>query len=395
MAGGTETDADVRSLGELLDPRAMPFRHKLGLVGLAVLAVLPFFTPPIRSLQFAGALFFATFVISWDFVSGYTGEISFGHGLFYGVGGYTAGMLNLHAGVDPYLAVPIGAVAAALAGLTIGFPSLRLHGPYFSLITLVAPIIVISIFRFYPEWTGGELGLISVGTVEKFGAIGPIPSPGFDPTAAYYAAFVVFSIAMAVFMAVTRSDAGVVLTAIREDEVATAATGKNPAKYKLFAFVLSGLIGGFAGAAYGFSAVGSFTPSELLALVVSIEVIIAAILGGIGTISGAAVGGMVFYLLQVVLRNADAIAIPFTDLRIVLQVPFVGTPISEFDFLIFAVITLGFLFFLPQGIVPRLILFGRSLLGSERPEEDEEEPRLWRILRTWFEQLPGSGGDDS
>lgn len=392
MAGGTETDTDVRTWGELLDPRDMPLRHQLGLVGLAVLAVLPLVTPPIRSLQVAGALFFATFVVSWDFVSGYTGEISFGHGIFYGAGGYTAGMLNLHAGVDPYVAVLIGALAAAFVGLVIGFPSLRLHGPYFSLITLVAPIILLAVFRYYPDWTGGELGLISVGTVEKFGELGPIPSPGFDPTAAYYLAFVVFLLAMAVFLAVTRSDAGVVLTAIREDEVATAATGKNPAKFKLFAFVLSGLIGGFAGAAYGFSAVGSFTPSELLALVVSIEVIVAAILGGIGTITGAAVGGMFFYLLQVLLRNAEAIAIPFTNLRIVLQVPIVNQPIQEFDFLIFGLITLGFLFFLPEGIVPRLIKYGRWLIGADT---EEEEAPLRRILRNWLDQLPGTGGDDS
>ena len=85
-----------------------------------------------------------------------------------------------------------GTVAAGIAGLLIGFPSLRVKGPYFSLITLVTPIILISVFRFFPDLPGGELGLVSVGTVEKFSAIGPIPSPGFDPYSGYYLALFVF-----------------------------------------------------------------------------------------------------------------------------------------------------------------------------------------------------------
>lgn len=377
MAG--QTESDVRTWGELLNPLGMATRHQLGLLGLALLFVFPLVAPPMKSIHLAGALFFATFVVSWDLVSGYTGEISFGHGLFFGVGGYTAGMLNLHLGVNPWLAVPVGALAAGVAGLLIGFPSLRLKGPYFSLITLVTPIILISIFRFYPDYTGGELGLVSVGTVEKFPALGPIPSPGYSPVAGFYLALAVFLLAMVVSLAVTRSDAGIVFTAIREDEVAVAATGKNPAKFKLFAFVLSGLIGGLAGAAYGFS-VGSFTTSELLALVISIEVIVAAILGGMGTITGAAIGGIFFYMLRTWLRNMD-VAIPLVD-----------KPLGDFYFLIFAVITLAFLFFLPEGIVPRLVRAGRQLGGDSDGDDDNTGIPLQRTVQKWIDSLQGLVG---
>ncbi|WP_255196312.1 branched-chain amino acid ABC transporter permease [Halorarius litoreus] len=375
MAGETETD--VKTWGDILNPMSMSTRHQLGLVGLLVLFVFPLFAPPINTLHLTGALFFATFVMSWDVVSGYTGEISFGHGLFFGVGGYSAGMLNLHLGVNPWLAAPLGAVAAAIAGLLIGFPSLRLKGPYFSLVTLVTPIIVISVFRFFPDLTGGELGLVSVGTVDKFPGIGPIPSPGFSPISGFYLALGVFLLAMVVFLAVTRSDAGIVFTAIREDDVAVAATGKNPAKFKLFAFLLSGLIGGLAGATYGFSVVGSFTVSELLALVVSIEVIVAAILGGMSTITGAAIGGLFFYLLRIQLRNLEV------------TIPVLNAPIGEFYFLIFAVITLGFLFYLPEGIVPRLVHESRARFGTSdgEPVADGGKAPVERIVERWVDDL--------
>jgi branched-chain amino acid transport system permease protein len=371
-----QTQSDLKSWGDILNPVEMQRHQQVGLLGILALFVLPLVIPAIYAIYLSSALFFATFVMSWDFVSGYTGEISFGHGLFFGVGGYASGMLNLHAGIDPWIAAPLGALAAAAAGLLIGFPSLRVKGPYFSLITLVTPIILISVFRFFPDLTGGELGLVSVGTVEKFGSIGPIPSPGFDPYSGYYLALFVFLLALVIFVGITRSDAGIVFTAIREDEIAVAATGKNPAKFKLFAFVLSGLVGGLAGAMYGHS-VGGFNVSELLALIISIEVIVAAILGGIGTITGAAIGGLFFYLLRVFMRNLE-----FT-------IPVVNVPVGEVYFLLFGIVTLGFLFYLPEGIVPRLVGEWRARSGPQSGEAvaDGGKSRGERIVESWTDDL--------
>ncbi|MUV86094.1 branched-chain amino acid ABC transporter permease [Natronomonas sp. CBA1123] len=371
-----QTQSDLKSWGDILNPVEMQRHQQVGLLGIVALFVLPLVIPAIYAIYLSSALFFATFVMSWDFVSGYTGEISFGHGLFFGVGGYTSGMLNLHMGIDPWIAAPIGAVAAGIAGLLIGFPSLRVQGPYFSLITLVTPIILISVFRFFPDLTGGELGLVSVGTVEKFSAIGPIPSPGFDPYSGYYLALFVFLLALVIFVAITRSDAGMVLTAIRADEISVAATGKNPAKFKLFAFVLSGLVGGLAGAMYGHS-VGGFNVSELLALIISIEVIVAAILGGIGTITGAAIGGLFFYLLRVFMRNIE-----FT-------IPVVNVPVGEIYFLLFGIVTLGFLFYLPEGIVPRLVGEWRARSEPQAGEAvaDGGKSRGERIVEEWTDDL--------
>jgi branched-chain amino acid transport system permease protein len=343
----------------VVDPTALPPRQVLGLFGLVGIAALPLGVREITVLKLTGALYFAVFAMTWDAVSGYTGQISFGHALFFGIGGYTSGMLNIHLGVDPLLAIPAGVVAATVAGLVIGVPALRVQGPYLSLITLVAPIILLRVFVYFSEWTGGEIGLIGIAALVE------------GTMANYYVAYGLFVFALAVFLAVTRSDAGSVFTAIREDEEAVSAAGIDPAKFKTFAFALSAAVGGLAGAMLAHSNVGSVTPSQLLALTVSIEVIIATIFGGMGTIVGAAVGGLLFYMLRDVLRNLSQILVPVPLLpevsafppriEIDMIIPVVGVPLKEIDLLLFALITLGFLFFVPDGIVPRALRYSRRL----------------------------------
>jgi branched-chain amino acid transport system permease protein len=374
MAGETESSTEAvdgtgeRSLGDALNPLRMSRVQQVGLCCLVLLGVWAPFAGVIGQrllvLQLTGALFFATYVMCWDVVSGYTGEISFGHALFIGVGAYTSGILNVQLGLPLTVTIPLGVVAAALAGLIIGFPSLRLQGPYFSLITLVTPIILISVMRFAPDITGGETGLLGIEVLT------------FDPLPSYYIAFGVFLLGLVVFLAITRSDAGIVLTAIREDEVAVEAAGLNPAKFKLFAFVASGTVAGLAGslALHSGHLGGVATPSDLLALVISIELIVAAILGGMGTITGAAVGGLAFYMARSLLRG----------------VPVVG----EFYFLVFAVLTLIFLFLVPEGIVPRVIRYVRSR-GTERDPAvaaDGGSTPLERALDRFANALRSLGG---
>jgi len=338
-------------LARLLDPRRLPLRYHVGIVGLVVLALIPFGVPAIWMLKITGALYLGMFAMSWDVVSGYTGEISFGHALFFTIGGYTSTLLNLEMGIDPLVSIPIGMVLAAVAGVLIGVPALRLHGPYLSLITLIAPLILMQVFIFYSDIFGGEIGLDSPAPVVDFDEY------LFDIVANYYIALALFVFILGVLLAVTRSNAGAVFTAIREDPDAVSASGINPAKFKIFAFVLSGALGGLAGATFVHSPVGGPQPSQLLNLVVSIEVIIASVLGGMGTIVGAAIGGMFFFLFSDYLDGVEA-GIPFTDLAV-----------SDASFLVFAVIALGILYFAPGGML-RWALFGGEWI-RERSGGDE------------------------
>jgi branched-chain amino acid transport system permease protein len=337
---------------ERVNPMGLRLRYKLGLLGLVLLGVLPFFVSTTLALTLSTAYYFGVYAMSWDVVSGYTGQISFGHGLFFGVGGYTSALLNLGYGIDPLLSIPAGVVMAALAGVIIGVPALRLRGPYLSLVTLVAPLILVQIFIFRSDVFGGEQGLSSPDPLFGLQTFG-------DEIAFYYIALGLFVAVLALLWVVTRTDAGSIFTAIREDEDTVAAAGLNPAKFKIMAFVLSAAVGGLAGGMIVHTPSGNASPTTLLSITVNVEVIIAAILGGMGTIVGAAIGGVLLVLIREQLATIG------------LTIPLLGTPVSDMDFLIFAVVTLILLFTLPGGILRWAVGIGNALLGRFRDGEPE------------------------
>ncbi|WP_227356732.1 branched-chain amino acid ABC transporter permease [Haladaptatus salinisoli] len=374
-------DVDSRNFGSV---RSLAPRYVFGLAGLVVLALAPFLLPVVLGrgqgllavVTLTVALFFAMFAMSWDAVSGYTGQISFGHALFFTVGGYGSALLNLEFGVPPVAAILFGTVAAALAGVLIGVPALRLEGPYLSLITLVAPLILLQLFIVFSDTFGGELGLPSPDPL--------VPASSFtaQTMADYYVAFALFVAILGVLLAVTRSDAGSVFTAIREDEEAVAAAGINPAKFKIFAFVLSAAVGGLAGAVFVHTA-GKPQPSQLLVMSVSIEVIIATIVGGMGTITGAAVGGLFFSLFREWLSNVSA------------TVPVLNVQVASLDLLLFSLVTLALLFFLPGGLLRWGIERGRSVVvDNPEPVADGGRTPTEQVLDAYREALDRIGGGD-
>ncbi|QDX40966.1 branched-chain amino acid ABC transporter permease [Salarchaeum sp. JOR-1] len=371
------------TLTSKLNPLSLPLRQQLGLLALALLGLTPFW----MELLYAGdqgllhirtitiAMFIGMFAMSWDSVSGYTGQISFGHALFFAIGGYGSALLNLGWGVPPVAAVALGTVLAAVAGLLIGVPALRLEGPYLSLVTLVAPLILLQVFIWRSDVFGGELGVSNPDPL--------VATSGFaqETYVYFYVGFALFVLILAVLLAVTRSDAGSILTAIREDEDAVAASGLNPAKFKTFAFVLSASVGGLAGAVFVHTPMASPTPSQLLAQTVSIEVIIASVLGGMGTIVGAALGGMFLSVFRSQLSNVNA------------TVPGLGVSVGDLDLVIFAVVTLFILFALPGGVLRWGIVTGRSLIGADGAAADGGRTPVEQTLERFREFFRG-GRDD-
>ncbi|MFB6131947.1 MAG: branched-chain amino acid ABC transporter permease [Halanaeroarchaeum sp.] len=324
----------------------LSIRHYLGVLGLIGLAFAPTYTDDVTLYTLMGALYFGVFAMTWDLVA-YTGEVSFGHALFFGVGGYTSAILNVEMGVDPAIGILIGAVMAAIAGIIIGFPALRLEGPYLSLITLISPLILLRVFVYFSDVTGGMQGLLGVDQLVD----GLVMN--------YYVAFGVFVFVLLVLLVLTRSDAGSVFTAIPENIDAVRVAGISPAKFKLFAFVLSGFLGGLAGGFLAHSVAGTVSPGVLLSEAVSINVIIAAIFGGMSTIVGGAVGGIAFFLLRDFLRGVD------------LTIPLVHHSVSEVYLIIFYAIAILMLYFLPDGFVVKAIEWGRG--GVDRVVGGDQE----------------------
>jgi len=261
------------------------------------------------------ASIFAIFAASWDLLSGFTGQMNFGHALFFGVGAYGAALLNQHLNLPPWGSIPLGALGAVVAGLIIGIPCLRLRGTYLALTTLSFPIILMGIVFAIPDITGGELGISGLDRIVR------------SRVAQYYITVIVMVVLVTVMWKITDSNIGIIFHAIREDEVAVRASGINTTRYKLMAFCLSGFFAGMAGGLYAhFMRIAG--PSTL-EVSMSFQVVIWAVFGGVVTIWGPV--GAVFILF------------PLLEF-------FRFWP--ELRMLLFAIVILLILLFMPQGLLP-------------------------------------------
>ena len=282
-----------------------------------ILLLLPLITahPYYLGILFLASIF-AIFAASWDLLSGFTGQMNFGHALFFGVAAYTAALLNLHFGLAPWLTIPLGALAAVLAGLIIGVPCLRLRGIYLALATLAFPLILIAIVLTFPNITGGEMGVSGIDALSG------------SRTIDYYIAVTLMIGLGFVMWKITASNTGLIFHAIREDEVAARASGVNTTRYKLLAFCLSGFFAGIAGGLYvHYMKVAGPSTLELL---LSFQVVIWAIFGGIATIYGPIAGVFILYVPLALLESVPVV--------------------SEIRMLLIAIIVVLAMLFMPEGL---------------------------------------------
>ena len=272
------------------------------------------------------ASIFAILAASWDLLSGFTGQINFGHALFFGVGAYGAAILNLQTGLPPWASIPLGAVFAVLAGLTVGIPCLRLRGTYLALTTLAFPIILMGLIFTVPDLTGGELGLSGLSRLAR------------SRVANYYIVVIAMLVLVTIMWKITDSKMGIIFHAIREDELAVKAAGINTTRYKLIAFSLSGFFAGLSGGLYAhFMRIAG--PSTL-EISMSFQVVIWCVFGGMVTIWGPV--GAVFIL--------------FPLLELFRMWP-------ELRQLMFAIVVMVILLYMPEGLLPWL----RGKIENECP----------------------------
>lgn len=372
----------------------VPTRYKVGILALLLIGVAPAAMTPLELSRLVAPLYLMMFAISWDLVSGYTGQVSFGPTLFFGLSAYTTTVLNLQHGVPPYLSIPIGVGVAMLGGLLIGVPALRIRGPFLSLVTLIAPIILYQLIILFsnnlpvlaPQGLGGSSGF-GIANDPLVGSASPTTDPlvlveSFRTTVLveYYLAFFALLFTLAVTLVVTRTATGDVFEAIREDEDVVRAVGLSGAKFKIFAFVLSAALGGLAAAMFVHtnSAGNPLQPSQVVTVQVAIQVIVMAVIGGMGTIVGAAVGAAFFGVSAMV----------FTQLSNFITIPIIGmTPAELFPVPIFVLAVLVLLFE-PGGLVRLGINTGeriRARIRGERASIRDSETPLEQTVRSYLE----------
>jgi branched-chain amino acid transport system permease protein len=296
----------------------LPSRTLVLLWAVALLALPAIYDDPYALRILTMTCLFAIFAASWDLLAGYTGQVNFGHALFFGAGAYTSGLISLKLGVPPWLTVWAGAAVAMFFGVLVGYLCLRLRGSYLSLATLAFPLITLGLLFAFPDFSGGELGISGLRRL------------ALTPVANYYIAVVSMLVIVFALWLLADSKFGIVLHAIRDDEVAARASGINTPRYKLTVFAIAAAAAGFAGAlfAHYLRVAGPSTLETAL----SFQVVIWGIFGGVATIYGPVAAVMLLYPLTEWLGSFRAV--------------------GELRLLIFALIVLLVLLFMPRGLVP-------------------------------------------
>jgi len=259
----------------------------LWLAALAVLLALPAVLSGYAVTIFILIFFYGFLGQAWNIVGGYTGQLSVGHAAFVGIGGYTAAMLSIEAGLTPWIGMFVGGALAAVLGAIIAYLGFRfgLRGFYFVLLT-VAFAEVCRILASNIDAIGGALGLYITFTGN------PRQFQFQDQRAYYYVALGLMLGATGVVAAIERRRFGIYLTAIREDEEACEALGVNTFKYKMLAMLVSSFLTGLGGTFYAFY-LFSLQPSTVFGIPLSVEIVIRPIVGGSGTLLGPILGSFI------------------------------------------------------------------------------------------------------
>lgn len=294
----------------------------LAVVFFVYLFILPLVTNSGYILHlFTTAAIYTIFAVSWDVLSGYSGQINFGHALFLGVGAYSAAFLHKYLGWQPWATIPLGTLIATGFGVATCFPALRLRPPYLSLLTMAFPLILERIVRTLPiAVAGGDLGIRWISPLAN------------SPIDSYYICLIMMTVSVLIMWKLTDAQStfvrtGLIFHAIREDEIAARATGINTIRYKIMAFAIGGFFAGLAG-----TLLAHFTQMAIPAyfsITKSFEAIIWVVFGGIVSIYGPVVG---VYTLHV---SADFLRL---------------TPAYTYRLLILAATVIPLLLFMPEGV---------------------------------------------
>jgi branched-chain amino acid transport system permease protein len=275
-------------------PRRVP-RYVLVGVMVVIAALLPLGVSGYVLGLLTVAYYFGVFSMAWDLLFGFANEVNFGPTFLIGVGAYTAGILDNRYGLPIAVCVALGTLAAVAGGLVLALPALRVSGPYFGLTTLVAVLLLQSLVVVLAGLTGGEIGLTVPDVISISGNTN------------YWIALGFMLASGSVLYVLSRSAAGLILQASGQDRIQAGALGFNVVKHKLFAFVVSALFSGLAGALLVFY-LGTASVGTLIDITVGVQIIIAAVLGGRRTIVGAAIGAIFLIGMTEALRSTGELA---------------------------------------------------------------------------------------
>jgi branched-chain amino acid transport system permease protein len=311
-------------------------RPKLGYIVAAVVAAGSFAVPLVMSRSqltiyiLLGLAIIVTTGLS--LLMGYAGQVSLGQGAFYAIGAYTAGLMAV-GGLPPLLGLAAAPVFAAAVAAAVGVPLLRLRGHYLAFATLAVQLILLSLVGQF-EFTGGDIGLRGIPQ------LGVGDATLTSPLAYAYVTWLAAALALLLARNLIRSRPGRGLRALASTEVAAKSAGVPVGRYKLAAFSLSAAYAGLAGGIYAFY-LGYISPGSFPVLI-SIEFVVMAVVGGLGTVWGPVVGATLVTLLVQALNALGTMpGMP----------PYAPSVLS---YAVYAFLLVVVLLFMPRGLLPSI-----------------------------------------
>jgi branched-chain amino acid transport system permease protein len=256
---------------------------------LAGLALVPFFLSNPYFLHMIIMVFiWVCLGQSWNLLGGFTGQVSFGHAAFFGVGAYAGGLLAFHFDASTWYGMILGPLMAMAVAVPMGLICFRLRGSYFALSMLALAELLRLIATNWISFTNGSVGILIVPTAGK--------------VFYYYLALALAALSFYVIRGVAQSKWGFYFVAIREDQEAAESMGIDTTKYKLISLLISAFFTGLTGAFY-MNYMAFIDPSVVFALTdVSIMMILVVMLGGAGTFYGPAIGAVIMVIFSEVFR---------------------------------------------------------------------------------------------
>ncbi|MBM3678444.1 MAG: branched-chain amino acid ABC transporter permease [Actinobacteria bacterium] len=274
------------------------------IVGFAALAaaivVAPLLVSDFRAQQLAYVGIYVVALLGLNILTGYTGQISLGHGAFMAIGGYTTAILMQDAGIRDVATIPLAGLVAGLAGFLFGLPALRLTGLYLSLATFSIALAVPAIVKKWESLTGGTSGILLFGKDELTASLQPVSILGLELNFNNWLYALSWTIAFVLYVAAwlaLRGRTGRSFRAVRDSEIAAVMSGISLARTKTLAFALSSFYAGVAGALFAIAStsVGPTTYPVTL----SIFLVVGVVVSGLGSLGGVIAGGVLIQFLPI------------------------------------------------------------------------------------------------
>jgi branched-chain amino acid transport system permease protein len=320
-------------------------------------AVLPSFVSDFKAREYSYVGIYLIALLGLNILTGYTGQISLGHGAFMAIGGYTTallmagneqfgqeGALAISGGMKDVWTIPIAGLVAGLVGLAFGLPALRLTGLYLALATFAIAVAFPSVIKRFEEFSGGGSGINLFGLPELTAGIVPVEILGRELTFNDWLYYLCWSIALALFAVawlILRGRTGLAFRAVRDSETAAVSSGVSLARYKTLAFGISAAYAGVAGSLFAIAT--TFVNPDTFPIALSIFLLVGVVVGGLGGLAGL-VFGAIFIQFLPLWAQGEGVASRLPDF-IVNRTKEPGAPA-----IIYGVVLILLMFFLPNGV---------------------------------------------